>query len=301
MSGRLFKRGARLTLSKPFTEQRGGRFGSFFAVQPNGIEIGGADLGEGALRFSFQIEKNIQKQPNDAEIKIYNLSAEHRALFGAKPLHVRLDVGYDGDLERLFVGDLRWADQQKDSVTWETVLSVGDGERAYKHALVNRSFKPGVSRREVANEAIRAMGLEAPAGMEGLSGMLDQFAGGFSMEGPAHRELSRALEPTGAEWSVQDGRLQVLRDGDVRADQAVLVTPPPTGRLVGVPEYGPSKEKGKPAKLKLKMLLEPGLTPGGLIQVNSLGVKGLFKVVRIVHAGDTEGAAWHSEIEAVAR
>lgn len=297
MSGRLFKRAAKLTLAKPLQTVRGGRFGAFFQQQ-NGVEIGGDDASAG-LRFTFRIEKDLESPPNPAEIVIYNLSERSRGEFQAKPLHVRLDVGYDGETERLFVGDMHYCEQRRTSVDWETRLTVHDGGRAFRFATVNRSFKPGVTAKTAITEVIGAMGLEVPGLLDAIPNIGAQFAGGLTMTGPANRELSRLLDPYGASWSIQDGRMQILRDQDVRTDQAILVNQ--DAGLVGPPEYGPPPEKGKPPVLKFKMLLYPGLTPGGLVQLDTRSVKGTFKIRKIAHTGDTHGPDWHSEVEATAR
>ena len=298
----LFGRSASLTVARPLVSARGGRFGAFFEPAPNAIVIGGADADEG-LRFAFKIEKNLEKEPNPAEIIIYNLSEQSRAMLQAKPLHVQLFVGYGGELQRLFVGDVQWIEQRKNGVDWETRLTVGDGSRAFRHARVNRSFRAGATLKQGIGETIAAMGLPVPRDLDALPGINTSFASGLSLSGPASGELTRLLAPTGAGWSVQDGRMQILRDTDVRKDQAVVLSSDPQGGtgLVGVPEYGAPKERGKPPVLVAKSLLDPRLTAGGLVRIESLAVKGLFKVRRVAHEGDTRGPSWYSSIEATPR
>src|SRR3990172_6348247 len=114
---RLFKREIAVSLSHPGT--------SFFGKTTITTRIT-------ALRVQFRVVKNLKADPNTCEITISNLSHDSRAEFQTKPLKIRLDGGYDGQLERLFSGDLRWSESRHDSVDWETKLIVADGERAHR-------------------------------------------------------------------------------------------------------------------------------------------------------------------------
>ena len=94
MSGRLYKRAATLTLAKPAVTQRGGRFGAFFAQQPNAIVIGSPTDASGGLRFTFTVTKSLESEPNPAEITVYNLSESSKSNLQTKPLHGRRDLRY---------------------------------------------------------------------------------------------------------------------------------------------------------------------------------------------------------------
>lgn len=276
MASRLFKRGARLLLTSP-------------ALVANQIEIVG-------LRVAFNLEKGINSEPNTGEIIVTNLSSDTRAELQRKPLAVRLEVGYDGELERLFVGDARYVSSQRDGADWVTKIQLGDGERTYQFSRVNRSFKRGVSVGAAVREVAGAMGL--PLNSNANLADLDnkEFVSGLTLSGPGRRELNRLLAPYGKEWSIQDGRLQVLSEAEARFDQAVLVSQD-TG-MIGSPTFGtPEKAKKNPI-LNVKMLLYPGLTPGGKLQVVSNNINGLFRVEKVKHTGDTRGEDWFSEIEA---
>jgi hypothetical protein len=291
----LVNRSAALVLARPLATQRVGRFGAPVFDQ-NAVTVGGVNVDTG-LHFKFKIEKKIEKSPNTADVTIYNLNEQSRAALQTKPLHVRLDVGYGGEVQRIFQGDLRFAASVKEGTTWETRLQVGDGSRAYQFARVNRSFKSGTTGRQVLAEALAAMGYPYPNELD-LPDLDRQYLAGLAMDGPAHQVISDVLGPT-ADWSVQDGRLQILPKSAVRKDQAILVNQD-TG-MVGPADYGAPAETGKPPVLSFKMLIYPGLTPGGLVRVETRAVTGLFKLIRVVHEGDTHGPTWYSSCEATPR
>jgi hypothetical protein len=256
------------------------------------------------LRVTFEVEKHLGSEPNTCTIKVYNLAEPTRALLQRKPISVRLDAGYDGELAQLFTGDLRWGTSSLDSVDWITSLQVGDGDRAHRFARCSRSFAAGVSVASTVKDVVASMGLKLPAGVEAK--LRTQYATGVTVHGNSARELTRLLKPLGLSWSIQDGRLQVLASGDVRSDAPIEVSQD-TG-LIGTVEYGAPVEggesadgrerKAKPPMLKFKMLLYPGLTPGGQVRVKSRSINGLFRVERVVHSGDTHGSDWFSEVEA---
>lgn len=278
----LFDRAFRLTVAKPdgFFLQRG----------TNALVIE-------RLRADFQAEKHLGKEPNTCRISVTNLAETTRVALQGKPLYVRLEAGYEGQVQRLFEGDLRWSQSVREGADWVTSLELGDGERAYRHARVPpRSYRAGVDVRTALTETARAMGLTLPAEAAGLRELSKQFTGGLTLSGVAADEMQRLLAPFGLVWSVQDGRLQILSASGTRADEALVISQD-TG-LIGSPEYGaPANAKDKPV-LSLRTLLYPSVTPGGKILVQARAVRGVFKVQRVTHVGDTHGGAWDTEIEA---
>lgn len=287
----LFERAAQVTISKPT---------GFFAPGANAVVIRD-------LRVRIQAEKHLGREPNTCTVIVDNLSETTRAALQTKPLHVLVEAGYAGQVQRLFSGDVRWAQSRRLGVQWETTLQIADGDRAYRHARVLRSYRGGVDVATAVREAATAMGLEVPAAVEGLR---QQFAAGLALRGRASDVMSRLLEPTGYDWSIQDGRLQLLREGDVRVDQAAVISQD-TG-MVDTPELGaptdppraadgagssPRIGRGKPI-LSVRTLLYPGLVPGGRILMKSRSINGLYKVLRLAHTGDTRGLEWFTDVEA---
>lgn len=283
MTGRLFNRRVELTLARP-------QVGEYFKTQPNAVVI--TDL-----RVDFSITKTLGEKPNDCTVTVYNLSEQTRAEFIKKPLRIDLAAGYKDDgVARLFTGDLRWAESKLDRVDWVTKLQMGDGDRAFNYAHISRSYRGGVALKTAVKDVAASMGLRVPKSLDDFKEMAQQFSGGLTLEGPSQAQLTKLLRARGMQWSIQDGSMQVLRVGDVRNNQAILVSQA-TG-MVGTPDYGPPREQGKPPTLSVKMLLYPGLVPGGKVQMDTLTIKGLFKLEKVSHAGSTHTPDWYSTFEA---
>jgi hypothetical protein len=248
------------------------------------------------LRVSVSIEKNLGSEPNTCSVTIFNLNEESRAFAQRKPLYVRVDAGYGENLERLFVGELRWGQSVKTPTTWETTLQLGDGDRSFRYGRVSQSFMKGADALSAVRATARAMGLTPKMSPATALKLRRQYAGGLVLEGPAQRELSRTLAPFGLSWSIQDGELQILATEEARLDQALVISEE-TG-MIGSPEFGVPENPKKAPTLHVRTFLKPAIRPGGRIVVESRAISGLFRVQRVVHTADTFGRGWHSEIEA---
>lgn len=293
---RLFKRIVKVTAyrSKP---------GGGFFEYVDAIEI--TDL-----RVQFAIEKHTGKQANTCNITITNANPDTRAWLQQDGLHVKLDAGYDGELRHLYAGDVLPGSGKSERVgtDWETTLQLADGHRAMAHAHVNRTFRAGTSIRTALAEAARSMGLALPPNLNVSKELDGKFDLDETLDGPARDELTRLLAPYGYGWSIQSGRLTILRDEDVTAGQSILVSQD-TG-MIEQPDYSvpdpPNRRsatstkprKKKRPKVTVRTLLYPQVTPGGTIDLRSQSISGVFKVARVGHDGDTHGENWTTEIEA---
>jgi len=282
--GRLFKRAAELTIASPVA-------GDYFRQSSNAVVIKD-------LRVVFKVSKKIGSKPNDANITVVNLAEKTRAAFQVRPLQVRLDVGYSGSLARIFSGDVRWVRSIHERVDWETTIEAGDGERAYKYARVSRSYKSNVSLRTALEDTAATMGLKLPKSVDDAKELAVKFANGVTLQGPSSEEMTRLLKSKQLQWSVQDGRLQILSKSGTRPDQAVVISAD-TG-MIGVPELGEPDEKGKAPKMKVKALLDDQkavIVPGGRVKLETKSLNGVFKVTSVDFIGDTRGHDWYCEVE----
>lgn len=280
----LFERAMRLTLWRS-------RPGTFGDPGSNGVEI--TDI-----RTRFTITKSSGKDPNNAEIELTNLAPDMRAALAYKPLRVKLEAGYAGELKHVFTGDLRFGSSRIEQPDWLTKLQLADGDRAYRHARVSKSYVRGTPVSKMLADAAKAMGLRVPPEVAASPELAEQVATGAVANGPARDELTRLLAPYGYYWSIQDGALTILKSQTTTATRAWLISQE-TG-MVGSPEFSTPERTGKTPVLQLKCLLFPELIPGGKIQVQSRAINGIFKLVKVSHTGDTHGSDWQTEVEAKA-
>lgn len=255
------------------------------------------------LRIQFAIERNLRGEPNRCEIAVTNANEDTRRFLATKPLVVIVEAGYEGDgapgrasIRRIFQGDLRYAASRLDGPSWATTMQLGDGDRAYKHARVNRSYAGGTKILTVLADAAKACGLSLPETIYDDPRLAGEYAAGMAVAGRAADTLTDVLTIYGYAWSIQAGKLVVLRDEDTLPGQATVISEA-TGMIDSPELTAPDKGKKKPT-LTVTTLLYPQVVPGGTIRVDSRSVKGDYKVERVVHTGDTHGEDFKTEIEA---
>jgi hypothetical protein len=248
------------------------------------------------LRTQFKVKKTLKKEPNEGEVAIYNLSPEHRVLLQKKGVPFILEAGYGSDLRRLFSGDVRFGDSVREGPDWISKIQSGDGENAYRFAQVSEGFGKGTQASAVFQRVANATGLDVRGAIASVAGKLTrQFTQGYSAHGKASTEIDRVLKDSGLEWSIQDGKLQVLPSGQPLPGEAIVLTS--SSGLIGSPEHGTPEKKEDTPFLKVKCLLQPLLTPGGLVRVEARSVKGNFRIETVTHQGDTFGQDFYSDLE----
>jgi hypothetical protein len=271
---RLFLRACRVLLGKP----------------PELMQLEG-------LRFSFRVKRTLSREPNALELSISNLSASSRArVVGQKGVQVVLQAGYPTSIGTVFSGQAVSIEDVRDGPTWVTRVQAGDGAAA-AGAHAAGSFAGGTGLPAVLEQLAASVGVE-PGNLRAKLGASPARAlGGHVVHGNAERELDRLVRRLGYQWSIQDGRLQLLREGEATEESAVLLSPS-TG-LVGSPERGSPPKKGGAAPLRARSLLQPALRPGRKVQLESESSRGLFAAHEVTHVGDTAGADWYSDVELV--
>lgn len=261
--------------------------------------------------IKFKVEKYRRGKPNYAEITLYNCAPATRDDFVRLPLRVQLAAGYDNTPRLLFLGDLRFASNEKKGTEWLTKLQLGDGARAYSQARVNRSYAKGTPLSTILGDVAKAFGVPLPTLPSDLQA---RIGAGEVVTGYASDELDRLLAPFGYEWSFQSGRMQLVRvdaavPGTVRVisqDDGMIDTPvinPPKLRAPARTHHRATHASTaipNVPKLKVKHTLYPELTPGETIEVQSRSINGRFVIEVLTHEGDLFGNDWITNIEAIA-
>lgn len=249
------------------------------------------------LRVEFKVNKDLKKQPNSAEITITNLAEKTRAKLQDKDAKVYLQAGYKNTVKTIFVGDVRTIDHTRQGADWVTKIEAGDGDRGYSYGRVSESFAPGASVPAVIGGIFPGLKLEnvplVGTALKAVSGK--QFNNGYTAHGRASAELDKVLASQGLEWSIQDGRIQILAEGGTNTESLIVLSA--DSGLIGSPEFSAPKNPKKPAVLKFKCLLAPQLVPGGRVEFASLLHKGVHRIVKLTHTGDTDGGDWYTEGE----
>lgn len=249
------------------------------------------------LRIGFKVEKSSSDKPNKALIKVYNLSINNRAQVEKAGNAVILKAGYGEEIDNIFSGDVSKAFTELDKTDFITTIESGDGEIAYKSSVIEKSYAKGTDLKDVFGELISKTGLQ----IGDISGVVNEkLLSGLSLSGSVKDQISILSERQNAEWSIQDGAVQILKRGTTTQEEAVLISA--TTGMIGIPKKRFEKDtSGKEKELGIEVvsLLNGKIKPGRLIRVESKLISGDFKVQKVTHEGDNYAQEYYSKVEAV--
>lgn len=271
------------------------------------------------LRITFTVKKTSVQTPNEAEIKIYNLSSETAAKIQREFTRVILQAGYQDNFAVIFDGTAKQIKTGRDNGT-DTYLHIfaSDGDASYNFAVVNTTLAAGSSPSDHIAAAASPMGEHGTTvGHIGDIGG-QKLARGKVMYGNSRDYLRQSAQSSDADWSIQDGKLQVIPSRGLLPTQAILLNS--KSGLIGTPEQ---TNDG----IKIRALLNPMIKIGGKIIVNNKDIElatisenkttksgqkkqpadkpatiaddGAYKVIKAEYSGDNRGTDWYCDIIAI--
>lgn len=275
------------------------------------------------MHFKFAIESSDFQSPNNAAVRVYNLSENTMALVRKEYEKVVVQAGYEGTTAGvIFQGDIKQFRIGREGATDRYLdILAADTDLGFNFGVVNRSWPAGSTAEDHIKEAARAMGTrtgalpdfqDLPNTTNTNPSRLPRGKVGFGMA----RDLVRTAASTlGSTWSNQNGVMQIIPlRGYLRGDAVVINKL--TG-MVGIPEQ---TDEG----IKVQCLINPKIRVGGLIQLNNKdinqiiqknpnapfpynqwagiqyaakvadGADGQYRVYSLDHVGDTRGNEWMS-------
>lgn len=271
------------------------------------------------LRTSFKLEASNEPHPNNAEISIYNLSETSRSKLQKRGVFVQFKAGYKDNNSILFSGNVRYVDHVREGADWVSKMRLGDGENFYLFDTGRFSFKPGTPTATIIETlASRASNLRGLGNIQqflaALPSNMATYPNGYTSNGTIYSALVTIAASAGWSLSIQNGVLNFVHHAPQASDftEKGELLSPDTG-LIGSPEHGSpcknnnmnvnssdkarKKQAKKNALLKVKCLLNPRIKCGGVVQIDSLAVKGSYFVDKLEHTGDTHGGDWYTQLE----
>jgi hypothetical protein len=268
----------------------------------------GLDLSN--LRIVFSIKRSDAQTPNTAEIRVYNLSDETVNRLKKEFTHVTLQAGYESNYGVIFSGNIKQIRSGREDGTDSFIdIAAGDGDEAYNYAVVNTTLAAGSTQKAQIGAAAKPM--ESKSVKQGFideTGVV-KLPRGKVMYGMARDYLRQSAKATDTSWSIQDGKIQVIKLTGVLPNQVVVLNSK-TG-LIGTPEQ---TNDG----IKTRCLLNPTLKIGGKVKINesdvaeaalpdtskkddvnksvSIEKDGFYRLLVVEHKGDTRGNDWYSDL-----
>lgn len=255
-----------------------------------------------ALDVQFSIVKTLKPQPNTCELTVWNLNEDHRQQLqqlnpkvnpATKGIPCKIEAGYKDSVSQIWLGDLRTVETTREGPDFLTKLTSGDGERGWQNGRMHVSYGPQTSIDTVFRGMARALGvsegnLASVVSKLKIAGSAT-FTAGVTISGSAATHLTELSRSAGLEVSIQDSALQFLDLNKAAAGTAILLSTE-TG-LLESPTVDP---KGV---MTAKVSMTPGLQCGSLVTVQSLFVKGTYRVEKITWTGDRAGTDWNCVLQ----
>lgn len=292
-----------------------------------GVENNELDLS--GMQFKFQTTQSDAESPNTATIRVYNLKAETISKIGGEFSYVVLQAGYeDGPYGVVFQGQVRqWRiGKEKNTDSYLDILA-SDGDEWYNFGAVSTSLEVGQT--SPMNQAAAILGQAADRGVTpgylqaesfaDAQGNVTALSRGKVFYGAGRVALRSLTQTYGATWNINNGKVNVI---------------PLTGYLPGTAVKLDSRSGliGRAEQtidgIKMRALLNPLLTPGGLVQIDnaslnatlqqdannprpynqrtgitslaSIAADGLYRIYVVEFQGDTRGQAWYADVTGLA-
>lgn len=253
------------------------------------------------LRVVFRIERSLARDPNTAQITFYNLNEDRRTFLQTRrDINTVLEAGYVGNRPQIFSGTLEYGSNTRQGVDWVSTIQSRDGSKATSSKRINKAFKK-IKIGQVLQELSGTLGIgignaQAKANEGAQRGNVVNFENGIVLSGNVYDKIEQIAQQMGLIVSIQDNSLLFLDPNEALDQFAVVLRPPQNGEegtgLIGSPEPG---EKGI---VNVRSLIQPGLVPGGRIELDSASVAGQYRIERCIYMGDTWGTDWYVDLEA---
>lgn len=242
----------------------------------------------GTVRISARIEKHPTSEPDKASIQLYNVSPTRRAELEASGLAVRVFAGYGDNLGLVFSGDVATVSHKREPVDVVTTIEADDGGNALRFERVHETWRGPVSALLLVHRLCGHLGL--PLGYVAPEITDVTFVHGYTASGPVRVALDEVAASLGCVAAVQDGAVVLTEIGGASQRFGPLISQA-TG-LVGSPER---TDEG----LKVVSLLQAGIRPGGVFQLESKYEAGFYRAGTVIHTLDNGfDSAFYTEIEA---
>lgn len=264
----------------------------------------GAPGGEAAIldkiRCRFNIVRTEDSEENTISLDIYNLSRTTRSKFETTDNRIILHAGYVGAMKLLAVGDIVWGSTDLSKRDFVTTVEAKDGGRALRDARVSLSYKPEVSAKSIVEEMVKSLNVD---GIEMSVDLTGTFKYGWSFIGNVRDGLNKLGARFGFTWSIQNNTLQITERRQATQREAAYLSPR-TGLVERVCRIDKTDDNRTDDKeypgLRARCLLNATLLPGDPVIIDSVDFpRGIYRIKRVEHNGDTHGQDWTTEIQVI--
>lgn len=277
----------------------------FASVQDNG------DPGFRIRGKVTQVEATVSMGINPITFSIYNLGPDSRALFQSRiGTKVQILAGYGNNPKQIAVGNVLWAQTNKEGVDYITEVICGDGHFALVNGQISKSFSGSVTFKQLVNEILsnlEEVGISAgnivlpPDKYNSDVG----FNNGYVMSGSPLDILKDLCNKMNRSCTLTSNYVNILPIG-VDTGAPVIEVSEDTG-LIGIPQVRapgligiikPSTPVSPQNNLFFTHLLRPEIGLFQRVNMKSKFVNGEYVCGRVVHDFDSWDGPFYTQCEA---
>jgi len=242
------------------------------------------------LAIAFEIEKDLEPEPNPCEITIFNLNPINRTTLSKyQRVPVILKAGYLDSLGVIFQGDMIRCNHIKEGASWKTTLSCGDGATAIQSKRTNKTYTKGTPVKTVFGDLSKQLGIPSGNADSQINQLNSKLERSLSVSSNPMAAISRLLWHENMSVSVQNGALQILKKGTALQKEAISLSA--VNGLLDSPEIGTKGE------IMVRALLMPEFAPGRLVHIDSAMYRGLVVIHKARFSGASFGDTWETQME----
>lgn len=285
----------------------------------NGLEISD-------LHFRFQTFQHDDESPNKAIIRVWNPSPNTANSIVNEFDRIVIQAGYKtAGASQIFAGTVVQVERGRESAVDNYLeITAADGDFPYNYGILNQTIgADGTTPNalDVVKRMSVALGLGIGDGVSDALSLANGPTGGIFPRGKvafglARKHFRTISDTVQARWSVQAGKLTMVKLSGYLPGDAVVLTP--TTGLVG---SAASTLEG----IRARCLLNPLIVPGRRIQLDqsfinttniasnydtssyaqkpryaTISPDGDYRTLVVEHQGDTRGQEWYTDITCLA-
>lgn len=233
--------------------------------------------------------------------KLYN---GLKGVQGKKPF-IRLKAGFkNGKVDQIFLGNIDKIDASREGVNNKIVLTCSDGSFNIREGYSVRSYPAGTQVqtiiRDIAEDMVVPISFNYDFN-ENLANIPTEIPYAMSFSQNSFQALTNFTQSLGLESTYVQSKLLIYKQNLFQKVTIATKISPDTG-LVGSVAYASNGSEFvddttvEKDGIKFKCLLNGAIMPESYIEVVSDNIKGIYKVVSVVHEGSFEGSSWFSTV-----
>lgn len=274
-----------------------------------------ARLIEDPIHIQFDITKTVLRDPNMAEITIWNLSPDTEREIIQEGTQIILEAGYD-ELGIIFKGQVFQPLRGKlNGTDYFLKLICLDGDAYLNLAFISGTLQSNQTRQQLAQQVLRdsTISLDSAAiddltNTNFIDGSISTSERGKVVFGDPSKYLNSLAKMGNSTFYIDNNEAKFFNptasSSEIKDAHLVDIT---TG-MVGVPQqidYGvevntlldPSIRLGDFIKIDNRSVLQQQFSPGQIPYL--LDSDGIYRVIKIHYSGDSRGQDWYSRLTTI--